>query len=159
MLWKKKEKKTKIEERGRKKLVQLWWVSVSAFGHSHPWPRRNCRERGKERGCCSVPSASAFVSPAGSGRTAMSAGRERREEGEERRLLKVGGKFGSAAKLTQLSSPLLKRNFGSPTPACLPALALHPLLPFPPRLPFSFSFRLALRTVLAILPIPSVLRE
>lgn len=39
---------------------------------------------------------------------------------EERRLLKVGGKFGSAAKLTQLSSPLLKRNFGSPTPA-LPA--------------------------------------
>lgn len=44
---------------------------------------------------------------------------DHREEGggdaggrvEERRLLKVGGKFGSAAKLTQLSSPLLKRNF------------------------------------------------
>lgn len=40
--------------------------------------------------------------------------RRQRGGGRERRLLKVGGKFGSAAKLTQLSSPLLKRNFASP---------------------------------------------
>lgn len=62
----------------------------------------------------------------------------RREEAareEERRLLKVGGKFGSAAKLTQLSSPLLKRNFASPN-------ALHLLLLRDVRLsplPSSFS--------------------
>lgn len=39
--------------------------------------------------------------------------REEWWRGKERRLLKVGGKFGSAAKLTELSSPLLKRNFAA----------------------------------------------
>lgn len=88
--------------------------------------------KGVKRGAVAlVPSASAFVSPAGNERTAMSVEREEgreggKGEGEERRLLKVGGKFGSAAKLTQLSSPLLKRNFGSPTPA-LPACLCLPL--------------------------------
>lgn len=63
---------------------------------------------------------------------AAGGGRER-----ERRLLKVGGKFGSAAKLTQLSSPLLKRNFASPNALLLPQpstrcaapLFLRPSLP------------------------------
>lgn len=64
------------------------------------------------------------------------------EGGRERRLLKVGGKFGSAAKLTQLSSPLLKRNFASPNApppsptflhdVRLPSSSVHP--PFPPSL-------------------------
>lgn len=40
-------------------------------------------------------------------------GRCWREGRGDRRLLKVGGKFGSTAKLTQLSSPLLKRNFAA----------------------------------------------
>lgn len=68
-----------------------------------------------------------------------------REGRGERRLLKVGGKFGSAAKLTQLSSPLLKRNFAAslrrpsfPLPSPLPAT-----LPIPVHLsslpPFSLS--------------------
>lgn len=95
---------------------------MSAFGHSHPWVQRN--DLKGERGAVAlVPSASAFVFPAGNERTAMSEAREGGRKGSRRRgeaLLKVGGKFGSAAKLTQLSSPLLKRNFDSPTPA-LPA--------------------------------------
>ena len=138
--------------------------------------------KGVKRGAVAlVPSASAFVSPAGNERTAMSVEREEgreggKGEGEERRLLKVGGKFGSAAKLTQLSSPLLKRNFGSPTPALPACLCLPPLpayfsilssLPFPPcgLLPFSLSLSLSLRfppvlppTVLAILVLYPFLR-
>lgn len=145
---------------------------MSAFGHSHPWAQRNGRQRGKERGCCfgtfrlhvrlsSGQRANGHECRMGRGRKGGKG-----EGEEERRLLKVGGKFGSAAKLTQLSSPLLKRNFGSPTPALpawLPAsawLALHPLsslLFLPCALPSPFlclSLRLApvLPTVLAILP-------
>lgn len=117
---------------------------MSAFGHSHPWVQRN--DRKGERGAVAlVPSASAFVFPAGNERRPwVKQGREgeKRVGEEERRLLKVGGKFGSAAKLTQLSSPLLKRNFGSPTPAlpaCLCLLTFRPLffLHFIPCFPVS----------------------
>lgn len=73
-------------------------------------------------------------------------GEGRRQRGRERRLLKVGGKFGSAAKLTQLSSPLLKRNFASPnSPSTssstfsLRCAALSPSLPSSPSVPPSHS--------------------
>ena len=128
---------------------------MSAFGHSHPWAQRNGRQRGKERGCCSG-TFRLHVRLLSSGQRAnghecRKGGREggKGEGEEERRLLKVGGKFGSAAKLTQLSSPLLKRNFGSPTPALpawLPAsawLALHPL-PSLLFLPCAFALSLSL---------------
>lgn len=68
-------------------------------------PFSSSREEGRGspwRGCCSpyLPSPSKRL-------------REAPWRGKERRLLKVGGKFGSAAKLTELSSPLLKRNFAA----------------------------------------------
>lgn len=72
--------------------------------------------------------------------------RRQRGGGRERRLLKVGGKFGSAAKLTQLSSPLLKRNFASPDALLLlqpSTRCAAPLLPpsIPPPSPSRASSR------------------
>lgn len=103
-----------------------------------PEHRRGGRRRDREGG--GVPEEDEGEEEEEEEKEAAEGGRER-----ERRLLKVGGKFGSAAKLTQLSSPLLKRNFASPNapPPPSPPSTRMCGSPLPPSVPPSLSRFLA----------------
>lgn len=112
----KKKREEKEQQAEDKEVVQLWRRSIGGGSSAILVLTRERRD------CGGVVALRSPYLPSPSERL-----REEWWRGKERRLLKVGGKFGSAAKLTELSSLLLKRNF--------PASLRRPL-------PFSSSQRL-----------------